>query len=112
MKSVIRAILGSARGRIVLAVLGLYLAFQAWLTLSAPGKVAAQLASATTRRVNVTVTLPFPPERFHVLAFQRFGRVAGTEDKAIELRGVARENLTALARPYWVVRVDPMAEGG
>ena len=47
-----------------------------------------------------------------MLAFQRFGRVAGTEENAVELRGVAKENLTALARPYWVVRVDPMAEGG
>ena len=110
--SLLRPILGSARGRIVLAALALYLGFQAWLTLDAPGKVAPALATAAGRRVNVTVTLPFPPERFHVLAFQRFGRVAGTEENAVELRGVLKENLTALARPYWVVRVDPMAEGG
>ena len=110
--TILRSVLASARGRIVLAVLMLYLGFQAWLTLVAPSKVAPELASAGTRRVNVTVTLPFPPERFHVLAFQRFGRVAGTEENAVELRGVAKENLTALARPYWVVRVDPMAEGG
>ena len=106
------AILGSTRGRIVLGVLALYLGFQAWLTLAAPSKVAPEHAAATARRLNVTVTLPFPPERFHVLAFQRFGRVAGTEENAVELRGVAKENLTALARPYWVVRVDPMEEGG
>ena len=110
--SVFRSVLGSARGRVVLAATALYIAFQAWLTLSAPGKVAPELTAATTRRVNVTVTLPFPPERFHVLAFQRFGRVVGTEDQAVELRGVARENLTSLARPYWVVRVEPTAEGG
>jgi hypothetical protein len=110
--SLVRAVLASARGRIVLGALALYLAFQAWQTLAAPGKVAPVLAAATARRLNVTVTLPFPPERFHVLAFQRFGRVAGTEENAVELRGVAKENLTALARPYWVVRVDPMDEGG
>ena len=107
-----RAILGSVRGRIVLAALALYLGFQAWLTLSAPGKVAPDLAGTPARRLNVTVTLPFPPERFHVLALQRFGRVAGTEENAVELRGVAKENLTALARPYWVVRVGPTEEGG
>ena len=110
--SVVRSVLGSARGRIVLGGIALYLGFQAWLTLSAPGKVAPELGLATTGRVNVTVTLPFPPERFHVLALQRFGRVVGTEDNGVELRGVARENLTGLARPYWVTRVNPMGEGG
>ena len=109
---VLRAILGSSRSRIVVAALAAYLAFQLWLTLAAPGKVAPELTAARTPRVNVTVTLPFAPERFHVLAFQRFGRVAGTEDNAVELRGVQKENLTALARPYWVVRVAPMDQGG
>jgi hypothetical protein len=101
-----RAILCSGRGRIVLAVLAAYLGWQAWLTLAAPGKVAAGLRGA--ERVNVMVTLPFPPERFHVLAMQRFGRLAGTEDNAIELRGVKREDLDAVARPYWVTKVGPM----
>ena len=110
--NVLRAIVRSARGRIVLGALALYLGFQAWLSWSAPGKIAPELAAGTARRVNVAVLLPFPPERFHVLAFQRFGRVAGTEENAVELRGVLKENLTALARPYWVVRVDPIAEGG
>ena len=38
--SLLRPVLGSARGRIVLAALALYLGFQAWLTLAAPAKVA------------------------------------------------------------------------
>ena len=60
------------------------------------------------QRVNVLVMLPFEPERFHVLAMQRFGRVAGTEDNGIELRGVKAEDLDSVARPYWVRHVGPM----
>lgn len=106
-----RAILASSKGRIVLAALGGYLAWQAWLTLAAPAKIAPELRSARAR-VNVQVTLPFPPERFHVLALQRFGRVSGTENTSIELRGVKPGDLNAVARPFWVRSVGPMEEGG
>jgi hypothetical protein len=109
--TLVRVILASAHGRIVLAVVACYLAWQAWLSLSAPGKISPALAT-DRQRVNVLVTLSFPPERFHVLAFQRFGRVSGTENNSVEVRGVNRENLTALARPYWVRRIDAIAEGG
>ena len=54
------------------------------------------------------VTLPFPPERFHVLVFQRYGRVSGTQDNSIEVRGVRREDLRAVARHYWVTKVEPL----
>ena len=63
-------------------------------------------------RVNVQVTLAFPPERFHVLALQRFGRVSGTENNSVEVRGVNQEDLNAVAKPYWVRSVGPMEEGG
>jgi hypothetical protein len=101
-----RAILASGRGRVVLAILVAYLGWQAWLGLAAPAKVAPELRGQP--RVNVLVTLPFPPERFHVLAMQQYGRLAGTEDNGIELRGVKGEDLDAVARPYWVHRVGPM----
>jgi hypothetical protein len=58
------------------------------------------------------VTLSFPPERFHVLALQRFGRVSGTENNSVEVRGVRQQDLDAVARPYWVRGVAPMEEGG
>ncbi|NNM72913.1 hypothetical protein [Enterovirga aerilata] len=106
-----RAILASNKGRIVLALLAGYLGWQGWLTLAAPGKVAPEL-KAGQPRVNVMVTLPFPPERFHVLEMQRFGRVSGTEDNSVEVRGVRQDDLNAIARPYWVRRVGPMEEGG
>ena len=102
----LRAILSDTRGRIVLGVIAAYLGWQAWLGLAAPGKVAEELRGKP--RVNVLVTLPFVPERFHVLAMQRYGRIAGTEDTGIELRNVRQEDLDAVARPYWVRSVGPM----
>jgi hypothetical protein len=58
------------------------------------------------------VTLPFPPERFHVQLFQSFGRVSGTQGNTIEVRGVKRADFAALARPYWVRRIEPLQPGG
>jgi hypothetical protein len=89
----------------------LYLAWQGWLSLAAPGKIAPALKEGAAK-LNVLVTLPFPPERFHVIAFQKFGRVSGTHDNFIEVRGVNRANLSDVARPYWVTRVEPLPTGG
>ena len=107
----LRVILSSGRGRIVVGIAALYLGWQAWLMLAAPGKVADSLRTGKPR-VNVQVTLAFPPERFHVLALQRFGRVSGTENNSVEVRGVNQEDLNAVAKPYWVRSVGPMEEGG
>lgn len=90
---------------ILAGVLGLYLCWQAWLTLAAPGKVSTDI-DRSKPRVNLLVSLPFRPERFHVLQFQKYGRVSGTTDTAVELRGVSPAQLHALARPYWVARVE------
>lgn len=104
----IRTLLAIPRVRVLLAALLLFGAWQAWLTLSAPGKIAPALLGKP--RVDVVVVLPFPPERFHVLAFQRYGRVTGTEGNAVELRGVRQGDLAGIARRYWVSRIDPMEE--
>ncbi|CCD91102.1 hypothetical protein BRAO375_1350005 [Bradyrhizobium sp. ORS 375] len=103
--------LNSTRGRVVLGVIAAYGGFQLWLTLAAPGKISPELAG-TSDKLNVQIELPFTPERFHVLAFQQYGRVSGTDDRSIELRGVKRRDLPAIARPYWVTSVGPIKEGG
>lgn len=103
----LRAALSTGRGRVLACGLAIYFGWQLWLTLAAPGKVAEELRSGRAR-VNVQVTLAFPPERFHVLAMQRFGRVSGTENNSVEVRGVNRDNLNAVARPHWVRSVGPM----
>ncbi len=108
--TLLRALVRSRKGRIVLAAAACYLVWQGWLTLVAPGKIAPGL-ERVSGPVEVQVTLRFPPERFHVLVFQRFGRVSGTEGNHVELRGVRPSDLTAVARPYWVARVDPIESG-
>jgi hypothetical protein len=108
--SIARDVVHSTRGRAVLAVVAVWLGFQLWLTLTAPGKVSTQLAG-TSEKVNVQIELPFTPERFHVLAFQKYGRIAGADDHSIGLRGVKRTDLNAVARPYWVTSVGPIKEG-
>jgi hypothetical protein len=101
------AVLRSTPGRVMLALLAAWLAWQGWLSWAAPGKIAGEFPT-DRERVAVLVTLPFPPDRFHVLVFQRFGRVSGTDGNTVEVRGVPRTELSRLARPYWVSRVEPL----
>ena len=107
----VREAVSSTRGRVVIGVIVAWAAFQLWLTLAAPGKISPEL-SGTSEKVSVQIDLPFTPERFHVLAFQQYGRVSGTDDHSIELRGVKRTDLNAVARPYWVTAVGPIKQGG
>ena len=102
-------VLKSRRFHILLAVAGFYLAWQAWLSIAAPQKIAG--LAGESEKVNVLVTLSFPPERFHVQRFQNWGRVSGTQENAVEVRGVKRSDLTTVARPYWVRRVEPLKPG-
>ena len=108
--SLLRAVLASSKGRMVLALIGLYLVWQLWLTLAAPTKIAP--FPDDRERLNVLATLPFPAERFHVLVFQGYGRVSGTAGNTVEIRGVNKRDLRAIARHYWVRRVEPLPQGG
>ncbi|MGY3037611.1 hypothetical protein ACVIIV_006781 [Bradyrhizobium sp. USDA 4354] len=109
--SVASEALRSPKGRVVLGAIAAWALFQLWLTIAAPGKISPEL-TGTSEKVNVQIELPFTPERFHVLAFQQYGRVSGTDEHSIELRGVKRTDLNAVARPYWVTAVGPIKEGG
>ena len=51
----------SLRGRIALGALVAYLAWQGWLSVAAPGKIAPGF-NADAQKVNILVTLSFPPE--------------------------------------------------
>src|ERR1044071_7112460 len=106
----LRDALRSRKTHILVAVAIAYLVWELWLTIAAPRKV-VNLASGP-EKVNILVTLPFPPQRFHVQRFQAYGRVSGTQDHAVEVRGVRRADLTTVARPYWVTRVEPLQPGG
>jgi hypothetical protein len=104
--SMTRDVLRSRKTHAVLATAALYLGFQAWEIAAAAGKITGELPQR--RRVDVVVTLPFAPERFHITRFQEFGRVSGTNGNAVEVRGVLRSEIEKLARPYWVKRVEPV----
>lgn len=104
--SIARDVLRSRKAHAVLGAVALYLGFQVWETAVAPGKVTGEFPHR--RRVDVVVTLPFAPERFHITRFQEFGRVSGTNGNAVEVRGVLRSDIEKLARPYWVKRVEPV----
>ena len=106
----LRDVMRSRKTHVLLAVAALYLAWQLWLTIAAPGKIADFPPGAEP--VNIRETLAFPPERFHVQLFQTYGRVSGTQGNAVEVRGVKRSALTALARQYWVRRIEPLQSGG
>jgi hypothetical protein len=108
---ILGVMLRSPKGRAVLAALACYALWQLWLTLAAPGKIVAGFP-AGAEQVDILVALPFPPERFHVQVFQAYGRVSGTRENTIEVRGVNRADLTAVARPYWVRRVEPLLKEG
>jgi hypothetical protein len=103
-------VLRSRRFHILLAVAVFYVVWQLWLSVAAPNKITG--LSGASEKVNILVTLPFPPERFHVQRFQTYGRVSGTQENAVEVRGVKRSDLTTVARPYWVRRVEPLPPGG
>ena len=105
--SVWRSILQSTQGRLVMACVLLYALWQIYLGMLAPGKIANDLREGKGK-VNVQVVLPFTPDRFHVMAMQKFGRVSGTDDTAIEVRGVKRDDLSSLAHLFWVKRIEPL----
>jgi hypothetical protein len=102
----------SRRGRVIVFALALYLGWQAWLSITVSGKIAPDVTHAVSSRgtVDLLVTLPFPPERFHILVFQRYGRVSGTSGNTAEVRGVKLRDVTGLARHYWVRRVEVLRE--
>ncbi len=108
--SLIRDALHSIRGRIVIGAIIALVMWKVGLWLVAPSKVMPGFTPNARGQVNVLVTLRFAPERFHVLAFQQHGRVSGTQDTSIEVRGVRYAELNAVARPYWVQRVAPLPE--
>ncbi|MGI6853563.1 hypothetical protein [Mesorhizobium sp. 1B3] len=103
----LRDAIRSTRGKVVIGVVAAILGWQAWLSAAAAGKIGEGIPQER-RRVDVLVTLAFPPERFHIQKFQKLGRVSGTKENSVQVRGVNRADLKALARPFWVLKVEPL----
>jgi hypothetical protein len=108
--TLLRRILGSTGGKTAATLLVLYCAWQAWSYATAPGKIAPGVEErvAPDGAVNVLVELRFPPERFHTLELQRYGRVSGSEGDAVEVRRATMGGVRAVARRYWVRQIRPL----
>ena len=106
-----RDALASRKTHVLLAIAALYLAWQVWLSVAAPGKIADFPAGSErgqhTRDAAVpagTVSCPAIPDlRTGVRNTRQCRRSSGSE---------TQRTLRALARPYWVKRVEPLPPGG
>lgn len=107
-----RRFLGSRLGRALLVVMLGVGSWQGWLEYQARTKMPGLLEHYRSPRgtVDLLVQLPFPPERFHILTLQRFGRVSGTREHGVELRSVPLPRVREVARFYWVRGILPLSE--
>ena len=88
----------------LLAVALLAVAWQAYITLTVPRRLAPEVAAALARqpRVNVSVRLGFAPEEFHIRLFQGHGVVRGVQGTSVLLDRVPAADVERIARYYWV----------
>jgi hypothetical protein len=95
--------------RRLLVVVLLVVCYQAWLSIQAHGKASDDVGvdADAQGRFSVDVRLGFPPERFHLLELQHHGRITGSDDTVVHLRGVSEAGVDALARFYWVEEITP-----
>ncbi len=99
----------SHRAVVVTAVLLLaWGTFSLWESWTGAQKLpAAELAGAKGGRLNLAVTLNFPPEAFHMMLFQAMGRLIEVRGDTAYLMDVRVEDARTLAREYWVKAIQP-----
>ncbi len=85
--------------------------WEAFLHLTAPGRIAPALTPALRQGalVNVAVTLGFAPEDFHIRLFQGYGVVSGVRGTTVLVNRVRPEDVRRIARYYWVRRITPQS---
>ena len=93
----------------LLVVGALWAGWEAYLSLSAPGRVDASLRPALERGapVDVTIALGFAPEEFHIRLFQDYGVVSGVRGTTVLVNRLRPEDVRRIARYYWVRRIAP-----
>jgi hypothetical protein len=92
-----------------------WLGWEAFIRLSAPGRIDDALAQALRQDapVNIAVTLPFAPEDFHIRLFQGYGVVSGVRGTTVLINRVQADDVWRIARNYWVRRITPQeGQGG
>lgn len=106
---IVRRVLGTVGGRTLVTLLVLVVAYQMWIAFGALGKVADGVGEGADLRGRfaVDVVLGFPPERFHILDLQEYGRVRGTTGNVLHLHLVTQDGVDAIARKYWIEEIRP-----
>ena len=111
--TLVKRLLRTRLFKVVVAVLVLTLAWQVFLTIQAPGKVDPALQAQVEQGdqpVRIAVTLDFPPERFHTLFLQDYGRVIRVDGNSVHLRDVRPSSVRLLARVYWIDALFPLED--
>ena len=95
--------------RTVAVLVALVIIWQIFLSVRANGRVDPALAAeaAEGQPVRVTVVVGFPPERFHTLFLQSYGRVVGVSGNEVQLRDVRPESVGMLARVSGIESIAP-----
>jgi len=105
----LRRFLRSRLCKVIVTVAVAVLVWQIFLSIRAGSviddAVAAELESSPS--LTVDVVLGFPPEQFHTLYLQSYGRIRGVSGNTLHLRDVRPESVALLARIYWVQEVLP-----
>lgn len=85
--------------------------WEAFLRLTAPGRVDAALRPALRQEapVDVAITLNFLPEDFHIRLFQGYGVVSGVRGTTVLVNRLRPEDVRRIARYYWVRRITPQS---
>lgn len=92
-----------ATAMIVLGVLG----FAAWSWQLERVHLRSVPLPAPGRSADIEVVLPFQPEAFNIQRLQEAGRMVRIEGDHAWLRAVSAAQLRALARLYWISRIEP-----
>jgi hypothetical protein len=104
-----RRFLSSTGARFAYVLIAATLVYQGWMAFEAPRRIEPGLldAAAKTGSVSILIRLPFPPEHFHILTVQEYGRVRGVNGNTIRMAEVDQDGIWTLARRYyWIQRID------
>jgi hypothetical protein len=104
-----RRLFSSTGARFAYVLLAATLCYQGWMAFEAPRRIEPGLLEAAAKNgsVSILIRLPFPPEHFHILKVQDYGRVRGVTGNTIRLAEVDEDGIWTLARSYyWIQHID------